>query len=175
MQFDTFCLAGDSLNHHNPTTSQSCGILSDTNDHEVKVKTVPIDNEPVINTNDREVKVKTKPVDNEPVEIQLPQNNDKTWVKVRDLSLTYHDKDILERGEKLSDKHINLAQRILKTKFRNINGLRLTLLQDKFHKEPTKNALQIIHTGGDHCICVPDFLNPMIETQKKHAHDPMWL
>ena len=27
------------------------------------------------------------------------------------------------------------------------------MLQDKFHKEPTKNALQIIHTGGDHWIC----------------------
>ena len=135
VQFDTFCLAGDSLNCHNPTTSQSCGILSDTNDREVKVKTELIDNEPVSNnndyevkvktelidnepvndTNDCEVKVKTKPVDNEPVEIQLPQNNDKTWVKVRDISLIYHDKDILERGEKLSDKHINLAQRILKT------------------------------------------------------------
>ena len=118
MQFDTFCLAGDNLNCHNPTTSQLCGILIDTNDHEVKVKTEdnepvsntndcevkvktePIDNDPVSDTNDHEVKVKTEPVDNEPVEIQLPQNNDKTWVKVRDISLTYHDKDILERNKK---------------------------------------------------------------------------
>lgn len=104
-------------------------------------------------TNDCEVKIKTKPIDNEPVEMQLPQNNSKTWIKVRDISLTYHDKSILESGEKLSDKHINIAQRILKKKFPKINGLRLTLLQDKPHKEPTNNALQIFHTGGDHWIC----------------------
>ena len=127
--------------------------MSDTNDHEVKVKTEPIDNELVSDTNDHEIKVKTEPVDNEPVEIQFSQNNDKTWVKGRDISLTCYDKDILERGEKLSNKHINLAQRILKTKFPNINGLHLTFLQEKFHKESAKNALQIIHTGGDHWIC----------------------
>jgi len=85
--------------------------------------------------------------------MQLTQNNSKTWIKVRDISLTYHDKSILESGEKLSDKHINIAQRILKKKFPKISGFRLTLLQDKPHKEPINNALQIFHTGGDHWIC----------------------
>ena len=115
------------------TTSQSCGILSDTNDCEVKVK--------------------TEPIDDEPVEMQLPQNHSKTWIKVRDVSLTYDDKRILESGEKLSDKHINIAQRILRKKFPKINGLCLTLLQDKPHKEPTNNALQIFHIGGDYWVC----------------------
>ena len=53
------------------------------------------------------------------------------------------DKNLLVHGEKLTDKHMNLAQRILKLKFPNMNKLRLPLLQDKAHKEPTGDALQI--------------------------------
>lgn len=41
----------------------------------------------------------------------------------------------------------------MKTKFPKINGLHLTLLQDKSHKDPTVNAIHIFHTGGDHWIC----------------------
>ena len=37
--------------------------------------------------------------------------------------------------------------------FPKINGLHFTLLQDKAHKEPTKNSLQIFHVGEDHWIC----------------------
>ena len=127
--------------------------LNDTSDHEIKIKTEPIDNQPVSDTSDREIKVMTEPIDSKPVKTHLPQDNGKTWVKVKDISLTYHNKDILEKGKKLSDKHINLAQRILKQKFLKINGLRLTLLQDKSHKKPTSNALQIFHIDGDHWIC----------------------
>lgn len=46
-----------------------------------------------------------------------------TWIKVQDISLTIKDKWILEHREKLTDKHINSAQRLLKLKFPNINGL----------------------------------------------------
>ena len=127
--------------------------MSDASDCEIKVKTEPIDNQPVSDASDCEIKVKTEHIDSKPVKTHLPQDNGKTWVKVKDISLTYHDKDILEKGEKLSDKHINLTQRILKEKFPKINGLRLTLLQDKSHKEPTNNALQIFHIDGDHWIC----------------------
>ena len=87
------------------------------------------------------VQVKTEPVD---TDVNLPtetQERNNTWVKVKDTSLTNYDKDLLVHGEKLSDKHINLAHRILKLQFPKINGLRLTLLQDKPHKEPTDNAL----------------------------------
>jgi len=38
------------------------------------------------------------------------------WVKINDISLTCLDKRILTNGKKLTDKHINLAQRILKVK-----------------------------------------------------------
>ena len=97
--------------------------------------------------------VKTEPVDTDIILPTETQESNSTWVKVNDISLTNNDKDLLVHGEKLLDKHINLAQRILKLKFPKINGLRLTLLQDKPHKGPTDNALQIFHIGGDHWVC----------------------
>ena len=48
---------------------------------------------------------------------------------------------------------LNTAQRILKVMFPKINGLWLTLLQDKPHKELTENALQVFHIEGDHWVC----------------------
>ena len=50
-------------------------------------------------------------------------------------------------GKKLSDIEINSSQRILKSKFPEINGLESTLLQAKNHisKEPNHNKLQVIH------------------------------
>jgi len=91
--------------------------------------------------------------------------------------LTCSDKKIISSGDKLTDKHINLAQRILKGKFLNINGLRLTLLQDEPHKEPTCNAIQIFHIGGDHWICATSIGAPGKKVlvydsgyTKKHYH-----
>ena len=78
---------------------------------------------------------KTEPMDtdiNLTAETQVENN---MWVKVKDTSLTNIDKNLLVHGEKLTDKHMNLAHRILK-----LNGLQLTLLQDKAHKEPTDNV-----------------------------------
>ena len=63
------------------------------------------------------------------------------WIKVLDISLTFEDKRILKQGEKLIDKHLNCAQRILKLKFSSINGLRLTLLQNRAHKQSIANAI----------------------------------
>ena len=53
------------------------------------------------------------------------------WIKVQDIPLTLEDKLILPQGRKVTDKHINCAQRILKLKFPSIRGLRLTVLQNK--------------------------------------------
>ena len=63
-----------------------------------------------------------------------------TWIKVQDISLTLKDRWILQHDKKLTDKHINSAQRILKLKFPNINGLRLKVLQNKTHKQSTSKA-----------------------------------
>jgi len=75
------------------------------------------------------------------------------WLKVRDISLTDGDRRILGAGDMLIDRHVNFAQRLLKGMFPEINGLRLTLLQDKEHKEPTMNSMQILHVNGNHWVC----------------------
>ena len=83
-----------------------------------------------------------------------------TAYHLRLISLTSYNKDLLVHGEKLLDKHINLAQRILKFKFLEINGLRLTVLQDKSHKEPTDNALKIFNINGDYWVCATTIGTP---------------
>ena len=62
----------------------------------------------------------------------------------------FDDIRILERGGKLIDKHINYAQRLLKSMFFAINNLCLILLQDKLYKQSTNNSIQILHINGDH-------------------------
>jgi len=59
--------------------------------------------------------VKTEPVDDDHSPEALESNV--TWVKIKDISLIIADKCLLTNGEKLSDKHINAAQRILKMTF----------------------------------------------------------
>lgn len=63
------------------------------------------------------------------------------------------EKKAIENGEMLTDKHINLAQKMLKWQFPDVNGLRWTLLQDKPNKFPTSNAVQIFHIKGNHWVC----------------------
>ena len=53
----------------------------------------------------------------------------------------------------LSDRHINLAQKILKEQFPNLNGLNSTLLQlkqQKLTEDMVNNKLQIIHCSERH-------------------------
>ena len=129
--------------HSDQSVTSNSSILSDA----AQVKTEP-------------VQVKIEPLDNECGKSSESPERSSIWVKVKDIFLTNYDKDILVNGEKLSDKHINLAQRILKSKFPKISGLRLTLLQDKPHKNPTNSELQILHTGGDHWICATTIGTP---------------
>ena len=56
-------------------------------------------------------------------------------------------------GVELSDLHINMAQRILKHQFPELNGLESSLFQDKerpLTKDNVKNKLQIIHCKQCH-------------------------
>ena len=64
-----------------------------------------------------------------------------TWVSLNEMSLMFDNKRILERSGKLTDKHINYAQRILKSMFSAINGLCLTLVQDKLYKQSTSKSI----------------------------------
>ena len=90
-----------------------------------------------------------------PDSTMLPASHDaqSEGLKVRDISLNIDDKKILEHGEMLTDKHINFAQRLLKEMFSGINGLQLTVLQGREHKEPTTNSIQILHMNGNHWVC----------------------
>ena len=76
--------------------------------------------------------------------------NHNVWLRVKDISLMNDDRWILETKEILTDKHTNFAQRLLKLSFPEINLLRLTVLQDKEHKEPTTNSIQILHVNRNH-------------------------
>ena len=84
-------------------------------------------------------------VPDDPVPETCPQCTN-IWVSLKDMSLMIDDKRTLEIGGKLIDKHINYAQRILKSMFSAINDLRLTLLQDKPYKAPAIpfNNLQMV-------------------------------
>ena len=72
---------------------------------------------------------------------------------LKDMFFMFADNGILERGGKLIDKHINYSQRLLKSIFSAINGLCLTLLQDKPYKQSTRNFIQITHINGDPWVC----------------------
>lgn len=83
-------------------------------------------------TNDEfsEDKVKNKDVitiKEEAIDISTgSDDNMMAWVKIKDTSLTMEDKKIIEEGHMLIDKHIILAQRMIKQKFPSLTGLCLT-------------------------------------------------
>ena len=59
----------------------------------------------------------------------------------------------IEKGEKLTDLHIDYAQQLIKCQFPLLNGLQSTLYQAKKPAcKPLKDHLQIIHSRGDHWI-----------------------
>ena len=65
----------------------------------------------------------------------------------------YIDTEHIIMGEKLSDGDINHAQKILKAQFPKLNGLRLTLYQDRPSEQVTDNWVQVIHClRRDHWI-----------------------
>ena len=63
------------------------------------------------------------------------------------------DTECIIKGEKLTDEEINHAQKLLKSQFPKLNGLELTLYQEKVSVQATTNWLQIIHCHQrDHWI-----------------------
>ena len=70
--------------------------------------------------------------------------------------MTLHDKDIVVRGEELSDLHINACQTLLKSQFPNTLGLCSTLNVagscSLDHWVP--NYMQIMHCSGNHWVTV---------------------
>jgi hypothetical protein len=81
----------------------------------------------------------------------LSKNGD--WVQCQDIVLSKVDRDIISNGQKLTDRHINYAQRLLKRQFPLLNGLKLSLCQMKEQSQEERlkeSKLQIFHTRGDH-------------------------
>ena len=67
--------------------------------------------------------------------------------------LTNYDRKILATGQKLTDKHINFAQTLLRLQFPKLNGLQSTLYQSRSQSLTTNgNVLQVLHSRGDHWI-----------------------
>jgi len=56
-------------------------------------------------------------------------NHSAVWVTFDRCTLLVSDRITIETGEQLSDKHINLAQRMIKNRFPSVGGLKSTLLQ----------------------------------------------
>lgn len=85
----------------------------------------------------------------------------KEWIRFgKGLVLTLADKEHILAGEKLNDRHIDLAQNMLKQQFSEIGGLQSTLLQAKSQKQRTENkkVIQIVHSRGDHWIVAATML-----------------
>lgn len=74
----------------------------------------------------------------------VAETMEETWLKLDKAVLKECDKRLLQNGERLNDHHIiNYAQTMLRTQFPYLEGLQLTLLQEK-HQAKIKNGLQII-------------------------------
>ena len=67
------------------------------------------------------------------------------WITFDRHILQMTDKAALEHGEELSDRHIQMAQSIMKKQFLLIKGLRNTLLQGQIVIGCTVNTIQIVH------------------------------
>ena len=75
------------------------------------------------------------------------------WVQCGGVILSNYDRKILATGQKLTDKHINFAQTLLRLQFPKLNGLQSSLYQSRSQGFKTNEyALQILHSRGDHWI-----------------------
>ena len=90
---------------------------------------------------------KRQKVDSSPVITSF----DQVWLKVGSHKLSLHDQMMLMNGEDLSDRHINFAQYLLHTQFPAMQGLVLTLLQEKtIATKLPAGSVQIIHNSRRH-------------------------
>ena len=72
------------------------------------------------------------------------------WVKCDRYILKNADKEIIETGLELTDKHIQYLQYLIKTQFSTIGGLCSTLLQSCQKHSLPKNYLQVVYCSARH-------------------------
>ena len=72
-------------------------------------------------------------------------SSEEPWLKYNRYTLNTADKAQISSGHKLTDKHINFAQAILKNQFNHLSGLQSTLLAKQSAQKVVENVLQIIY------------------------------
>ena len=81
-------------------------------------------------------------------------NDVSDWIAVQDIVLNNEDLKAINNGQRLTDKHINFAQRLIQQQFIHLNGLRLTLLQNKPYSGDRQNFLLILFVKESHWVVV---------------------
>ena len=100
--------------------------------------------------------VKEEPIDTVAIDIRkdiidldvtnIANITDNVWITHGNHTLKLSDKVAIERDEELTDKHMQMAQHLVKIQFPVIGGLESTLLQQKNKKGTwTMNTVQIIY------------------------------
>ena len=81
----------------------------------------------------------------------------RVWVHLdaESFILTENDKQIIQSGKELTDNHVNFAQKLLKTQYPGLNGVKSTLLLTRLDPlSCTHNYMQIVFTRGNHWFVI---------------------
>jgi len=76
--------------------------------------------------------------------------DDDVWVKCDRHILKNVDKECIETGMELTDKHIQYSQYLIKKQFSTIGGLCSTLLQSRQKHSLPKNSLKVVYCSVRH-------------------------
>ena len=76
--------------------------------------------------------------------VQGEDTTTKAWVQCDVCTLNFEDKEIIDTGMELTDRHIQYAQQLVKIQFSTIGGLCSTLLQYKSHNYLPQNSVQVV-------------------------------
>ena len=76
--------------------------------------------------------------------------------ETRETSFSKFDRNKIDGGNWLNDRHINYAQAMMKYQL-SLEGLQCTLFQNS--RQPPCNELQIIHSRGNHWIVASTLLS----------------
>ena len=82
------------------------------------------------------------------------QNTALEWTRAHDIVLTIEDRQMISSGQRLTDRHINFAQRLIQAQFQQLDGLHLTLIQDKQYSGSKKNFLQVLFIKEGHWVVI---------------------
>ena len=105
------------------------------------------------NTKERPIPVQI--IHSEDTGVQSPPTNescDTVWVQIKDIILSIEDRQLIRNKQQLTYKHINAALRLIHEQSPEINGLVLTLLQNRPLRGSITNAIQVFYVRGGHWI-----------------------